>query len=29
VKVESALVALKDAIEEMHEHTVSGGGKGL
>lgn len=28
VKVEAALVALKDAIEEMHEHTVSGAGKG-
>ncbi|WP_230469913.1 hypothetical protein [Lujinxingia vulgaris] len=26
VKVEAALVALKDAIEEMHEHTSAGGG---
>ena len=25
VKVEAALVALKDAIEEMHEHTSAGG----
>jgi len=24
VKVEAALVALKDAIEEMHEHTTAG-----
>ncbi|MDF1524453.1 MAG: hypothetical protein P1P87_16750 [Trueperaceae bacterium] len=25
VKVEAALVALKDAIEETHEHTTAGG----